>query len=707
MEDEKLNIPEGWTNPPTLLKLKSDLEGAKESHDVQCALIRNWLDYLNITGSVKRPKSTTSSNIQPKLIRKQAEWRYPSLSEPFLSAENVFSIEPVTFEDVEAARQNGLVLNHQFNTKIDKVAFIDAAVRNLTNEGTAIIQLGWDSQEEEVTELKPIVEFTVNPEVSPLLQELEDIQREDPNKYNSEVPDELKQAHAYSIQEGIPYEATIVGMEEVIVIKSVQNAPTVELREYQNVIVDPSCKGELSKARFIVNRFETSLAELQEVEDRYFNLDVINLNTNTPVEDNEGSDINPSNFNFSDNARKRIVAYEYWGYWDVKNTDDVVPIITTWVGDTIIRMEENPFPDKGLPFVFIPLLPVKNSIYGEPDGELLKDNQDIIGAVSRGMIDVMGKSANGQRGFRKDALDATNKRKFKTGRDYEYNGNVDPRMAFHTHTYPEIPQSANYMINLQNAEAESMTGVKAFNAGISGDALGSVATGVRGALDAAGRRETGIVRRLANGLAIVGKKIISMNSEFLDDTEIVRITNESFVAIQRDALAGNFDLTVAITSIQEDEAKAQELSFILQTMGNTVEQEISMKVLRDIARLRKMPELAKELDNWQPTPDPMQQQIQQLEIQKLQKEIAELDSKARENMAEAALDMAKANNINSDTDLKNLNYVEQESGVHQEREKELRSVQGQANEALEITKHHLQDKGAGVTSKLQEYINTK
>ena len=66
----------------------------------------------------------------------------------------------------------------------------------------------------------------------------------------------------------------------------------------------------------------------------------------------------------------------------------------------MIRLEENPYPDKKLPFVIVQFLPSnENSIYGEPLAELLKDNQDIVGAVQRGMIDLFGNSANGQQGI--------------------------------------------------------------------------------------------------------------------------------------------------------------------------------------------------------------------------------------------------------------------------------------------------------------------
>jgi len=257
------------------------------------------------------------------------------------------------------------------------------------------------------------------------------------------------------------------------------------------------------------------------------------------------------------------------------------------------------------------------------------------------------------------------------------------------------------MLQLQNADAESLTGVKAFNNGISGQALGDTATGVRGALDAASKRELGILRRLADGIIQIGRKFIAMNAEFLSEEEVVRITNEEFVTIRRDDLAGNFDLRLSISTAEEDNAKAQELAFMLQTMGNNMDPAMSRMILADIARLRKMPDLAKSIEEYQPQPDPMQVQLQQLEMAKLQAEIAELQSRAMENQAGAMLDQAKAGteqvksgNIQSDTDLKNLNFVEQESGVKQERDLQKLGEQAKANAKLEVVKASLNDKTA-------------
>ncbi len=68
----------------------------------------------------------------------------------------------------------------------------------------------------------------------------------------------------------------------------------------------------------------------------------------------------------------------------------------------------------------------------------------------------------------------------------------NPESAFYLHKFPEIPQSAAVMLEIQNNDAESLTGVKAFSSGISGSALGSTATGVRSALDATSKRDLDI-----------------------------------------------------------------------------------------------------------------------------------------------------------------------------------------------------------------------
>src|SRR5690606_19528628 len=128
-------------------------------------------------------------------------------------------------------------------------------------------------------------------------------------------------------------------------------------------------------------------------------------------------------------------------------------------------------------------------------------------------------------GFAKGMLDAMNRRRYENGQDYDFNPVMPADKGIITHKYPELPQSALAMASLQNQEAEALTGIKSFSGGLSGDAYGNVATGIKGMLDAAAKREMAILRRLAKGVSDIGRKIIAMNAELLSDVEVVRVTN--------------------------------------------------------------------------------------------------------------------------------------------------------------------------------------
>lgn len=685
-----------WKNPPTLLALKQDLQDAKPIHDEHRSRVGNWLDNLNVTGKAQIKTPDGNSKIVPKLIRKQAEWRYAALSEPFLSTADIFKVKPKTWEDRESAQQNQLLLNHQFNSAIDKTKFIDEYVRTAVDEGTVIVKVGWEFEEEEYEWKGPDVQFVVNPELAPLHEQLAQMKAESPSQYATDVPEELKAAHELSVERGVPVEPRIIGEKTETRTRTVHNRPTLEVCDYRNVVFDPTCRGDMDRCSFAVESFESSKAVLSK-DKRYKNLDKIVVGNNSPLsQPDHAPDGGQHSFNFNDEPRKKFVVHLYHGVWDINGDGNVRAICVGWVGDTIVRMEESPYPDKKVPFVVEQYLPVRRATYGEPDGALLEDNQKVIGAVTRGMIDIMGKSANGQTGIRRDMLDVTNRRRFDKGQDYEFNANVDPRQGIFMHTYPEIPNSAQFMLQLQNFEAESLTGVKSWSQGVSGAALGDVAAGVRGALDAASKRELGILRRLKNGIVKIGRKLIAMNAEFLSDEEVIRVTNEEFIQVRRDDLAGQFDLELSISTAEEDNNKAEQLAFMFQTIGPNGDPGMTKMILSDIARLRKMPDLAKKIEAFQPQPDPMQQRIQELEIMKLEAEIEEIRARSMKFQADAQLagakigtEGAKAGNIQSDTDKKNLDFVEQESGVTQERAKELHGAQAESQTKLAVIQHQL------------------
>lgn len=670
-----------WENEPSLQVLKNDYDGAYNAHDTLCKNLDRWNDLRNIQGDAKPPKREGRSSVQPKLIRRQAEWRYPALTEPFLSSNKMFQVKPVTFEDQKAAEQNQLVLNWQFRTKIKRVKFIDDYVRSCVDEGTVFVRTGWKRVTRKVKEQVVVWSFypIQSPEELEAFQNWAQLKLANPREFDEEADDAVKAAVEEFEESGQPFTAVDEGEREEVEVEEVLiNQPELTIFNPKNVVIDPACEGDLDKANFCVFTFETCKADLEKTG-LYKNLDRVNwTSTEIPTEHQHTSQT-PVDFNFRDNARRRVVAYEYWGFYDIDGTGELKPIVCTWIGGTIVRMAENPYPDQKLPLVVATYIPIKREITGEPDAELLEDNQKILGALMRGMIDLLGRSANSQQGTAKGWLDPMNRRKFQSGEDYEFNPQMPPEMGTTQHKYPELPQSALQLAAVQNNEAEALTGVKSFSGGMSGEAYGDVAAGIRGVLDAASKRELSILRRLAQGIIDIGKKIISMNQAFLSEEEVIRVTNREFVTVRREELQGDFDLETDISTAEMDNQQANDLGFLLQTMGPEMDMALSAKMLARIADLKRMPDLAEEIRTYKPEPDPMDVEIKQLEIAKLKAEIAKIESETIENRADAMKKQSEAAKTQVDA-------VEQETGTTHARNLEMTKAQARGNQDLQVTK---------------------
>jgi DNA-binding transcriptional regulator GbsR (MarR family) len=188
-----------------------------------------------------------------------------------------------------------------------------------------------------------------------------------------------------------------------------------------------------------------------------------------------------------------------------------------------------------------------------------------------------------------------------------------------------------------------------------------------------------ILRRLAKGITEVGEKFSSMNAVFLSEEETIRITNEEFETVKREDLSGNFDFSVDISTAEVDNMKAQDLAFMLQTMGPNMDLGMTIMILAEIADLKRMPDLAERIRRYQPTPDPLEEEKKKLEIEKLRLEVRKLQS-------EADLNDAKAEEARAKADQAALDFVEQETGTKHARDLEKQQAQSDGNKELQITK---------------------
>ena len=654
----------GKINKKEILQaFQSDYKEA-ERHQQEWSIKREeWISesFGNQYGNEEEGKS----KIVSKDIAKQINWMLPSLADPFLSSSTVIKCNPITAEDAPSARQNEILLNAQFCRKFPRYNFIMKALRVLVTEGTAVIQTGWEYADEEV-----------------------------------EVEAETISVDPVTGEE-------FIEITEVTETRVLLNQPTAVVCRNEDIFIDPTCMDDMDKCQFVIHKYETNLAALRE-DGRYKNLDKVAKEQHSLAEDSTYVREDRSYFEFKDEPRRKFIIYEYWGSYDIDGDGELEDVICAWVGNTIVRLEANPYPDKKPPFVVVPFNPVPFQLFGEALAENIGDNQKVKTAITRGIIDNMAQSNNGQVGMRRGALDMNNRRKFLKGKNFEFNGTPGD---FWQGSYNNIPGSAFDMLSIMNNEIESQTGVKSFSGGINGGSLGSTATGARGALDATSTRRLNLVRNVAENLVKpLIRKWMAYNAEFLEDEEVVRVTNEEFIPVRKDDLEGRIDIDITISTAEDNAAKAQELSFLLQTLGPNEDPTIRREIMADIYELNKMPDQAKKLREFKPQVDPVQEQMKQIELQrlmlenkKLEADIADKLARAGENevdrmlkLSKAKVEEAKARKLGTDADLGDLKFLKDNEGVDRQESNEMEYAKMQHQYNLAELQINAGDKNIGM-----------
>ena len=631
---------------------KADMKSAEVLRKETDEDIARWKREYN--GEKYGNEQKGKSQIVSRDIKKQDEWAHPSLIDPFVSTQDIIKASPITWEDKDSARQNELILNTQFCRKFNRYSFMTKSVKILSQEGTVIIQTGWDYEDKEVESEQAIISIDEN---------------------------------------GYEY---ISGYESVTETVITKNQPTAKACRNEDVFLDPTCQDDMDKCQFVIYRYESDMSSLRE-DGRYKNLKKVareasGLDTEIDYESEDDTF-----FRFKDSARKKLVVHEYWGNYDINGDGIAEAVVCKWVGNTIIMLQDNPYPDKKPPFLVVPFNSVPFKLQGEANAELISDNQKIKTAITRGIVDNMAQSNNGQVGIRSGAISPRQLKIMEAGKNFSFEGTP---ADFWQGSFNPIPGSAFDMLAIMNNEIESITGTKSFSGGISGSSLGGTATGARGALDATSTRRLNLVRNIAENLVKpLMRKWMSYNSEFLEEEEVVRITNEEFVPVRRDDLSGRVDIEITVSTSEDNQAKAQELSFMMQTMGQELT-PVQLRLLADWADLVKLPDQAKRLredadriEQQMSQPDPFQEQMKQIELEKaqlgnekLKAEIAQMYSESSENEADKAEKMAQAEHkraqtrkLNSESDLKDLEFVRIDEEVDHNRDMEKKDFDRLAN----------------------------
>ncbi len=205
----------------------------------------------------------------------------------------------------------------------------------------------------------------------------------------------------------------------------------------------------------------------------------------------------------------------------------------------------------------------------------------------------------------------------------------------------------------------------------------NTATGARSALDATATRRMNLVRNISENLVKpLIRKWMAYNAEFLEEEEVVRVTNAEYVPVRRDDLEGRIDLDITISTAEDNAAKSQELSFLLQTLGPNEDPAIRREIMADIMDLMRMPDQAKRMREYQPQTDPKKEQAEKLELERMALENENLKAtiqdrlaRANENVIDARLkenkaaaEAAKARKLESEADMTDLKFLKSDEG---------------------------------------------
>lgn len=564
-------------------------------------------------------------------IKKSEVWQHATIIDPFVSNTDMVRCSPISASDKPLSDQSETLLNHFFCREFDRYNFISEAFKIEQREGTVIARVGWEFQEREVEIVVPVQKMTM--------------QLDPQTRQPVQVPQ-------------------LVGYKKEIQLKTTINRPTASNRDNRTLWLDPTQKISVGDSQFIIENFKSSKSKLLE-EGIYENLDDIEVKTSVADNGDATYADSETSFTFEDDARKELDVYEYWGNYDVNGDGIAEPIVCTWVGNTIIRLAENPYPDNKPPYILSANDPEPFSLNGRPNADLQSTDQKITTAITRSLMDTLDSSTNTQRGYPEQSLDPANERRFKARKDFKFRGDQPPQ--FWEGKYAEFGRSSLEFYQMTKQDQAELTGIKAF---AGGDGKYNSATQANMAMGAVAKKEVDVSRNFAENFVIpLLRKWLSMIAEFMEPEEVERITGKPYVPYDGADPLGMIDIRIEVATAETDAAKASDISFMLQTMSASLPFDLTKILLSEQAELKKMPGLAKRIEEYQPQPNPLAQKREELEIQKLEAEIAERLSRAEENKvdvllkkSQTVLNEAKSRELHGKADNTDLDFTRKASG---------------------------------------------
>jgi len=321
-----------------------------------------------------------------------------------------------------------------------------------------------------------------------------------------------------------------------------------------------------------------------------------------------------------DKSRQVYWVYECFGKYDFDGDNISECWIVTKIGSKIVRLEKNPL--KRPPFCVVAPYPDQYEISGLTIDDMIGEIQDIKTAVMRQVLLNVANNNDRQVLIDPEGLnmdDVINNRKYirrKLGQGQKMSD------AFQYMPESPLASAAMTLLEIMEQTKENRTGITKYNQGLDSKSLNKTATGVTAIMGAANQRIEMIARMLAEtGVIDLFEMMVELNLRYIDNKQVIRLTNGQSLQIDPEDLEGHYDLDVAagVGAGQRQEA-VQNMMLLLSKIYPAINGLIQTQGLPGVAP-EKIAAAAttlvqqmgyKDASKYAPTIDEIQAQLQQM-----------------------------------------------------------------------------------------------
>lgn len=614
--------------------VKEDIEAGKKANESMAGERATLYELYRAKNTVSDDLRDTTRKGRSRVISSDVmdsiEWMMPNFMKAFAGGRDCIDVTPQGTEDIEKAEKNKRLLNWQFKNRCNGFQALYTLIKSGLVYGTSYAKITW--REDYVRKGFHLPEV-IEPQMQALMQDdsIEEITvgsvdyaylpmtggmngMVDPNAMGyGWPPQQLEPVRVYRDVSG----------ERRIVTYS---GPRVDVIPPEEILIDPDAKS-MDDAMFVIHRVKRTVSYLREKEKEgvYSGISEVVRYTSSDEslrlsEDSERQALAGDSFSFSSSgeseqvARRKVEVFEWWGLLDAKGDGVAEPYLVVLAGDTIIRMERNPYAH-GLP-PFVELRPILDlfRFHGIGMAELVGEFQQVKTALMRQTLDNLS---------------------FQNNQMWEVDENagvdvqslINPRpggvvftnflgKGFREITPQPLGSAPLQMMEFIQTQLEQRSGVTRYNQGLDAKSLNKTATGISVIMNASAQRIELIARIMSDSIRRMYKMMLELNQQFIDQKLVVRIFNEP-MEISPDDLAGNFDVVVDISGATgKEEEEVNQMVQLLQY--STTLMQIGVMTPQNVYEgVRKIMDLWGWKDYEKYIEDPQTQQQLQMAMQQI------------------------------------------------------------------------------------------